>query len=474
MARRAKRDPWLGARDHLTRTIPRPGIGVSGTIGGAVHRRSCGRCAIGRVDGRVAQWDRRPTRRDARRAPRARHALRGGAISERRTTDEDLLLAPLPILLAASSSPLYASAASSPRRSRCSASRGRAVRVRRRARRAVRAARGSPVRALAPTWHVVFERLPRSGNNVEHRPPERRGGGFGRREHGRARGAAAGGVHARGVHARRRRQERAGTPDVEAGGSFRKTGEAEEFAAPPGFELAALVASGALVAGRNEVVYDLGEGITAQAFVYLWHAHTPTVVFDVDGTVTVNDIVGHLGGFTDQPWVHAGICEFACALAARGYAVLFLTARPAARAGISRARARFLFEIAGAPRRAARAARAATPPCPRPPPPDRPAAEAQSTASRGTSCRWVRSSRRRTRRRCRRCARSSAARRASSRRGSSVRSPRASAAAADAKDGRAVRRLRQQGQGRVRVRGGGDRAAPHLPHRPRLDHPDLP
>ena len=44
-----------------------------------------------------------------------------------------------------------------------------------------------------------------------------------------------------------------------------------------------------------------------------------TVVFDVDGTVTVNDIVGHLGGFTD-PWVHAGICEFACALAARGYA----------------------------------------------------------------------------------------------------------------------------------------------------------
>ena len=96
------------------------------------------------------------------------------------------------------------------------------------------------------------------------------------------------------------RRKRAGTPDVEAGGSFRKTGEAEEFAAPPGFELAALVASGALVAGRNEVVYDLGGGITAQAFVYLWHAHTPTVVFDVDGTVTVNDIVGYLGGFTDQ------------------------------------------------------------------------------------------------------------------------------------------------------------------------------
>ena len=186
-------------------------------------------------------------------------------------------------------------------------------------------------------WHVVFERLPRSGNNVVTV---------------RLNGVAVdlGGVSmvvrevlqpavfTRAVFTRGGTQERAGTPDVEAGGSFRKTGEAEEFAAPPGFELAALVASGALVAGRNEVVYDLGEGITAQAFVYLWHAHTPTVVFDVDGTVTVNDIVGHLGGFTDQPWVHAGICEFACALAARGYAVLFRTAAAARTTGVARTR----------------------------------------------------------------------------------------------------------------------------------------
>ena len=228
-------------------------------------------------------------------------------------------------------------------------------------------------------WHVVFERLPRSGTNVVTV---------------RLNGVAVdlGGVSmvvrevlqpavfTRAVFTRRGTQERAGTPDVEAGGSFRKTGEAEEFAAPPGFELAALVASGALVAGRNEVVYDLGEGITAQAFVYLWHAHTPTVVFDVDGTVTVNDIVGHLGGFTDQPWVHAGICEFACALAARGYAVLFLTARPArGPTGIARTR-RFLFEIAGAPRRRPRRPRrhAPTPAAARPPAPPRRAVDRES------------------------------------------------------------------------------------------------
>ena len=319
-------------------------------------------------------------------------------------------------------------------------------------------------------WHVVFERLPRSGNNVVTV---------------RLNGVAVdlGGVSmvvrevlqpavfTRAVFTRGGTQERAGTPDVEAGGSFRKTGEAEEFAAPPGFELAALVASGALVAGRNEVVYDLGEGITAQAFVYLWHAHTPTVVFDVDGTVTVNDIVGHLGGFTDQPWVHAGICEFACALAARGYAVLFLTARPArGPTGIARTR-RFLFEIAGAPRRRPRRPRrhAHTR--------RRPTARAAASRSRprvgvqaadgpglhdDAHVDAVGAAR-------------GARRRVASLQGEAARCDRRVLwRRRRTRDGRAVRRLRQQGQGRVRVRGGGDRAAPHLPHRPRLDHPDLP
>ena len=49
------------------------------------------------------------------------------------------------------------------------------------------------------------------------------------------------------------------------------------------------------------------------------------MIFDVDGTVTLNDGLGHVGNVLGQSYVHEGVCEFLCLLRARGYQPLFLT-----------------------------------------------------------------------------------------------------------------------------------------------------
>ena len=49
------------------------------------------------------------------------------------------------------------------------------------------------------------------------------------------------------------------------------------------------------------------------------------MIFDVDGTVTLNDGLGHVGNMLGQSYVHEGVCEFLCLLRARGYQPLFLT-----------------------------------------------------------------------------------------------------------------------------------------------------
>ena len=117
----------------------------------------------------------------------------------------------------------------------------------------------------------------------------------------------------------------------------------------------ALAASQLLQLGRNEVRYSIGESdtpaghhgaICVRAFLYLWRHASPVVIFDIDGTVTLNDLAGQAAMIVDGSPTHPGVCELLCQLQARGYNVLYLTSRPLlGHCGIERTR-RFLFEVA--------------------------------------------------------------------------------------------------------------------------------
>ena len=99
--------------------------------------------------------------------------------------------------------------------------------------------------------------------------------------------------------------------------------------------------------GKNRLSIQLpNQSEEAEAWIHLIDSRSPLVVFDIDGTVTSSDLAGHLGAAFDVPLLHPGVCEFACILNARGYHLLFLTARGlVGPAGIERTR-RFLFEVA--------------------------------------------------------------------------------------------------------------------------------
>ena len=121
---------------------------------------------------------------------------------------------------------------------------------------------------------------------------------------------------------------------------------------PPTAFLTALAATQLLHEGRNELRFSVDEGGTAtscvRAFLYLWRSGSSAVVFDIDGTVTLSDVAGHAANLLpgDASPTHAGVCELACELVARGYALFFLTSRPLLGvSGIERTR-RFLFEVA--------------------------------------------------------------------------------------------------------------------------------
>lgn len=117
--------------------------------------------------------------------------------------------------------------------------------------------------------------------------------------------------------------------------------------APPEDLLADLATWPELKVGKNDLSYTIVEsGQTVRAWLYLWTNQSRVVVFDVDGTITLNDFVGQLGGLLNQSFVHKGVCELLCQLEARGYNVMFLTSRTlVGPAGIDRTR-RYLFEVA--------------------------------------------------------------------------------------------------------------------------------
>ena len=97
--------------------------------------------------------------------------------------------------------------------------------------------------------------------------------------------------------------------------------------------------------GQNELKYSSGDACV-RAFLYLWRASMPAVIFDVDGTVTLNDIAGQAAMLIDASPTHPGVCELVCELHSRGYALVYLTSRPLLGASGIEPTRRFLFEIA--------------------------------------------------------------------------------------------------------------------------------
>ena len=172
-------------------------------------------------------------------------------------------------------------------------------------------------------WHVVFDRVEPNNFSIDRVAPS-------------STGAVA-------LHLNGHRFE--ATIQLRATAAMDPATFDSDGTTPPAAFLAELAASGLLKDGRNELKYSSGDACV-RAFLYLWRASMPAVIFDVDGTVTLNDIAGQAAMLIDASPTHPGVCELVCELHSRGYALVYLTSRPLLGASGIEPTRRFLFEIA--------------------------------------------------------------------------------------------------------------------------------
>lgn len=78
--------------------------------------------------------------------------------------------------------------------------------------------------------------------------------------------------------------------------------------------------------GMNKVTFKL-EGFTLDAEIYLYADNDKLVVSDVDGTVTKNDLGGHLHNFLSKDYLHEGYAELSQKIELNGYKMVWLTMR---------------------------------------------------------------------------------------------------------------------------------------------------
>jgi phosphatidate phosphatase LPIN len=74
------------------------------------------------------------------------------------------------------------------------------------------------------------------------------------------------------------------------------------------------------------VIYHL-EGDRIEAEIYLYADNDKLVVSDVDGTVTKNDIGGHLNNMISRDYLHDGYRELAASIDKNGYKMVWMTMR---------------------------------------------------------------------------------------------------------------------------------------------------
>jgi len=72
------------------------------------------------------------------------------------------------------------------------------------------------------------------------------------------------------------------------------------------------------------------------AGLWVWSTHQQLVVCDIDGTLTRADLFGHSAQKLGFDAAHAGVCECFAAIAAAGYQLLYVSARPITKAARTR------------------------------------------------------------------------------------------------------------------------------------------
>ena len=83
-----------------------------------------------------------------------------------------------------------------------------------------------------------------------------------------------------------------------------------------------------LTPGRNEIMYSINRGAKKiSAFIYLWDYSDKLIICDIDGTVTKSDFRGQVLQFMGRNWAQEGVAGLFSSLHARGYQIVYLTAR---------------------------------------------------------------------------------------------------------------------------------------------------
>ncbi|KAF4631988.1 hypothetical protein G7Y89_g6146 [Cudoniella acicularis] len=87
--------------------------------------------------------------------------------------------------------------------------------------------------------------------------------------------------------------------------------------------------------GPNPMSFTVNRA-TCQAYMYLWSHDTPTVISDIDGTITKSDALGHVLNMIGRDWTHIGVAKLYTEIVNNGYNIMYLTSRPVGQADNTR------------------------------------------------------------------------------------------------------------------------------------------
>ncbi|XP_028967943.1 phosphatidate phosphatase LPIN2 [Galendromus occidentalis] len=95
-----------------------------------------------------------------------------------------------------------------------------------------------------------------------------------------------------------------------------------------------------LVPGRNDVEFSVTtslQGTTrCTCHIFLWHETDKVVISDIDGTITISDILGHVMPMLGKGWEHLGVATLFNKVANNNYKFIYLSARAIGQAGMTR------------------------------------------------------------------------------------------------------------------------------------------
>jgi phosphatidate phosphatase LPIN len=88
--------------------------------------------------------------------------------------------------------------------------------------------------------------------------------------------------------------------------------------------------------GPNPMSFTVNRA-TCQAYMYLWRYDVPTVISDIDGTITKSDALGHVLNMIGRDWTHIGVAKLYTEIVSNGYNIMYLTSRSVGQADNTRA-----------------------------------------------------------------------------------------------------------------------------------------